>query len=186
MRKFFLLLAASSLSVVFAAGELSGRRAPSFALPDLNLNYHDIQDYRGKVVIVDIMRTSCPHCLAVSKNLEKVKAKFGSRVAILSIVNPPDNQAAVSRFLVENKLTTPVLFDCGQVSAVYLKVTPKNPTITIPHVFLIDQQGMIRNDFVHEESTKGILEGDGLAAEVEKLLNRPAGPATPAAKKATK
>lgn len=169
MRKFLLLLAAS-LSVVFAAGELSGRRAPGFALPDLNLNYHDIQDHRGKVVIVDIMRTACPHCLVVSKNLEKIKARFGSKVAIMSIVNPPDNQQTVSQFLVANKLTNPVLFDCGQVSAVYLKVTPKNPTINIPHVFLIDQQGMIRNDFGYGEATKGILEGDGLAAEVEKLL----------------
>jgi peroxiredoxin len=185
MRTFLLLLAVTSLSTVFAAGELSGRRAPGFALPDLNLNYHDIQDHRGKVVIVDIMRTSCPHCLAVAQNLERVKAKFGSRVAIMSIVNPPDNQQAVSRYLVANKLTNPVLFDCGQVSAVYLKVTPQNPSITIPHIFIIDQQGMIRNDFAYSDATKGLLEGDGLSAEVEKLLNRGAAPA-PAAKKATK
>ena len=170
MKKFLLLMAAGSLFVLIAAGELSGRRAPGFALPDLNLNYHDIQDQRGKVVIVDIMRTSCPHCLTVSKNLEKIKAKFGARVAIMSIVNPPDNQAAVSKFLVENKLTTPVLFDCGQVSAVYLKVTPQNPSITIPHIFIIDQQGMIRNDFAYSDTTKALLEGDGLSAEVEKLL----------------
>ncbi|MBI2686826.1 MAG: TlpA family protein disulfide reductase [Acidobacteria bacterium] len=184
MRKILLLVAATTFSTVFAAGELSGRRAPSFALPDLNLNYHDIQDYRGKAVIVDIMRTTCPHCLTVSKNLEKIKAKFGTRVAIISIVNPPDNQQAVSRFLVENKLTNPVLFDCGQVSAVYLKVTPQNPSITIPHIFLIDPQGMIRNDFAYSDSTKGLLEGDGLAAEVQKLLGAPA--TAPAAKKATK
>ncbi|MBL8235803.1 MAG: TlpA family protein disulfide reductase [Bryobacterales bacterium] len=183
MRKFLLLLAAGSLSLVFGAGELSGRRAPGFALPDLNLNYHDIQDHRGKVIILDVMRTTCPHCLTVAKNLEKIKAKYGSKVAIFSIVNPPDNQATVSKFLVDNKLTTPMLFDCGQVAAVYLKVTPKNPSITIPHVFVIDQQGMIRNDFAYSDATKGILEGDGLGAEVEKLLNRSA---APAAKKAAK
>jgi len=180
MRKFLLLLAAASLSTVFAAGELSGRRAPGFALPDLNVNFHDIQDHRGKVVIVDIMRTTCPHCLTVSKNLERIKAKFGTRVAIMSIVNPPDNQATVGKFLVDNKLSTPVLFDCGQVSAAWLKVGPKNPSINIPHIFIVDQQGMIRNDFEYNESTKGILEGDGLAAEVEKLLGGSA------AKKATK
>lgn len=183
MRKFLLLAAAATLSVAFAAGELSGRRAPGFALPDLNLNYHDIQDHRGKVVIVDIMRTSCPHCLAVSKNLERIKTKFGSKVAVLSIVNPPDNQADVSRFLIQNKLTTPVLFDCGQVSAVYMKISPQNPSITIPHIFIIDQQGMIRNDFAYNDATKGMLEGDGLAVEVEKVLTRSAAPAP---KKASK
>lgn len=182
MRKLLVLAALASAFVVSAAGELSGRRAPGFALPDLNLNYHDIQDHRGKVVIVDIMRTSCPHCLSVAKNLERIKAKFGSRVAVLSIVNPPDNQQSVSQYLVANKLTTPVLFDCGQVSAVYLKVTPRNPTITIPHIFLIDAQGMIRNDFAYSDATKTLLEGDGLDAEVQKLLASPGG----AAKKASK
>jgi peroxiredoxin len=183
MRKFLLLLAAACLPVLFGAGELSGRRAPGFALPDLNLNYHDIQDHRGKVVIVDVMRTTCPHCLTVAKNLEKIKQKFGSQVAILSIVNPPDNQQSVSQYLVSNKLTTPVLFDCGQVAAAYLKVTPKNTSITIPHVFIIDQQGMIRNDFAYGDATKALLEGDGLATEVQKLLGRGA---APAAKKAAK
>lgn len=182
MSKFLLLLAAASFSGLFAAGELSGRRAPGFALPDLNLNYHDLYDHRGKVVIVDIMRTACPHCQSVSKNLERIKQKFGNRIAILSITNPPDNQQTVSSFLVNNKLSTPILFDCGQVSAVYLKITPRNNTsIDIPHVFLIDGQGMIRNDFAYGPATSALLEGDGLAAEVEKLL----GPA-PAVKKSAK
>jgi peroxiredoxin len=169
MWKSFVVVLGLSLSLS-ATGELSGRRAPSFALPDLNLNYHDILDHRGKVVIVDIMRTACPHCLAVSKNLEKIKQKFGSRVAILSIVNPPDNQQTVSRYLVDNRLTTPILFDCGQVSASYLRVTPQNPTVHVPHVFLIDAQGMIRNDFLFNDQTEATLTGDGLAAEVDKLL----------------
>jgi peroxiredoxin len=177
MRKFLLLLAASSLLPLFAAGELSGRRAPGFALPDLNLNYHDLQDHRGKVVVLDVMMTSCPHCLAVSKNLERLKAKYGSRVIVMSIVSSSaDNQQTVSRFLTANKITTPFLFDCGQVTASYLKVTLQKPTITLPHVFLIDAQGMIRNDFSYSDATKGLMEGDGLGAEIDKLLNPGAAP----------
>ena len=184
MRKFLLLLTASTLLFpVFGAGELSGRRAPGFALPDLNLNYHDVQDHRGKVVIVDFMMTSCPHCLAVSKNLETIKAKFGSRIAIMTVVtSSSDNQQTVSRFMTTNKITSPILFDCGQVTASYLKVTQQKPSITLPHVFLIDQNGMIRNDFSYNDGTKGLMEGPGLATEIEKLLNRAGAPA-PAAKK---
>jgi len=61
MRSFAtaLLLAALSLPA-FSAGELSNRRAPGFALPDVNVNYHDLADYRGKVVLLDILQTSCP------------------------------------------------------------------------------------------------------------------------------
>jgi peroxiredoxin len=177
MRFLAILALAGSLSGVFAAGELSGRRAPGFALPDLNLNYHDLYDHRGKVVIVDIMRTACPHCLSVSKNLNRLHEKYGAKVAVLSIVNPPDNQGTVSQYLRDNKLTTPILFDCGQVSASYLKITPQNPTIHIPHVFVIDQQGMIRNDFSYSDTTKSLLEGDGLFAEIDKLLGAKPAPA---------
>ena len=48
MRKFLLLMAAGSVSVLIAAGELSGRRAPGFALPDLNLNYTIFRISGGK------------------------------------------------------------------------------------------------------------------------------------------
>jgi len=105
----YLLLAAAVALPCFPAGELSGRRAPGFALVDLNLNYHDLLDHRGQVVVVDIMKTDCPHCLGVSKNLERIKAKFGNRVAILSVVTPPDTQLTVKNFLINNKLTTPTL-----------------------------------------------------------------------------
>jgi peroxiredoxin len=171
----YLLLAAALALPCFAAGELSGRRAPGFALVDLNLNYHDLLDHRGQVVIVDIMKTDCPHCAAVAKNLERIKAKFGNRIAILSIVTPPDTQATVKGFLNTHKITTPVLFDCGQVAASYMKLDFKRPSFDIPHVFLIDGQGMIRNDIGYSQQNESLLTGDGLAAEVEKLLNaRPA------------
>jgi hypothetical protein len=80
----------------------------------------------------------------------------------------------------EHKVTTPVLFDCGQASAAYLKATPKNPTVNVPHLFLIDGQGMIRNDFGYEFDTRNIFEGDGLDLEIDRLL---AGPTPARAKK---
>ena len=57
MRLFFplagvILLGAAAASLE-AAGELSNRRAPGFSLPDSNINYHDLGDYRGKIVLVD-------------------------------------------------------------------------------------------------------------------------------------
>jgi hypothetical protein len=42
--------------------------------------------------------------------------------------------------------------------------------IQVPHLFLIDSHGIIRNDFAYEESTRPIFEGVGLFAEIDKLL----------------
>jgi thiol-disulfide isomerase/thioredoxin len=176
------LLAASLLGgpgLLSAAGELSGRRAPGFALHDSNFKQHDPQDYRGRLLLVEIMKTDCPHCRIFSKILEEAKAKYGNRIAILTIVNPPDTMATVSRYIVETRTTIPILFDCGQVSASYLKITPKSTVVgvDVPHVFLIDGQGMIRNDFGYGPDTKEIFEGRALFAEIDRLLERKAAPA---------
>ena len=169
------LLAGCSL---YAAGELSNRRAPGFSLPDVNLAQHDLADYRGKLVLLDIMQTGCPHCKVFTKILDEVRAKYGDKVAILSVVNPPSTQATVNRYLADTNTTAPILFDCGQVAASYLRVTPKNPRINVPHVFLIDSNGWIVNDWGYGPTTKGIFEGRDLFPEVEKSLkqgSRPAG-----------
>src|SRR6202158_1725811 len=93
---FLALLVAGSL---LGSGELSNRRAPGFALPDPEYkHYYDLQDYRGKVVLIDIMSTRCPHCQLLTTTLEQVKARYGDKVAILEVVLPPDNQDSVSKY----------------------------------------------------------------------------------------
>jgi peroxiredoxin len=171
MRYVLGLLASAAL--LFASGELSGRRAPGFSLPDLHGQQRDLQDYRGKIVLVDIIQTNCPHCQQLADVLEKVVAKYGGKVAVLTFAIPRDTPATVAHFVAEHKVTTPVLFDCGQASAAYLKATPKNPTVNVPHLFLIDGQGMIRNDFGYEFDTRNIFEGDGLDLEIDRLLAGP-------------
>jgi peroxiredoxin len=171
MRYFIGLLASAAL--LFASGELSGRRAPGFSLPDLHGQQHDLQEYRGKIVLLDIIQTTCPHCQKLADILEKVVAKYGSKVAVLTFAIPRDTTATVAGFVSDHKVTTPVLFDCGQAAASYLKVTPQNPTVNVPHLFLIDRQGMIRNDFGYDFDTRNIFEGDGLDIEIDRLLAAP-------------
>jgi thiol-disulfide isomerase/thioredoxin len=166
-----LLLVASSLALA-ASGDLSNRRAPGFALPDPAYHhYYDLQDFAGKVVVIDIMSTRCPHCLLLSSTLEQLKARYGDKVAILEVVLPPDNQDTISKFVATNNITVPVVCDMGQMTASYFNATPSTMSeISVPHLFLIDKQGMIRNDFAYEESTLTVFEGAGLFPEIDKLL----------------
>src|SRR5450755_1335907 len=133
----FALVAAA----VFASGELSNRRAPGFALPDPEYtHFYDLQDYRGKVLIIDIMSTTCPHCQLLSTTLEKVKGKYGDKVEILSVVLPPDNQTTVAKYKSVNKVTTPIVCDMGQMTISYLNAKPGMSHIDVPHLFVIDKQ----------------------------------------------
>jgi peroxiredoxin len=171
MRYFLALLASTAL--LLASGELSGRRAPGFSLPDIHGQQHDLADYRGKIVLIDIIQTNCPHCQKLAEVLEKTAAKYAGKVAVLTFAIPRDTPATVSQFAAAHKVTTPILFDCGQASASYLKATPQNPRVDVPHLFLIDGQGMIRNDFVYGFDTRNIFEGDGLDLEIDRVLAAP-------------
>jgi peroxiredoxin len=164
----FLCLVLLSAACLPGAGELSGRRAPGFSLPEGPGLQRDPQDYRGKVLIVDFMQVTCDHCVAFSAILEQARARYGDKIAILSIVNPPSDAKGVADYITQHKIKSPILFDCGQVAYSYLK--PTSPTITIPHVFLIDAEGMIRNDFAFGNDTLEIFQGKGLFAEIDKLL----------------
>ena len=166
MRCLSLLLV--SAVCAFGAGELSGRRAPGFSLPDSAGKQHDPLDYRGKVLIVDFMQVTCEHCVKFSAILEQARIRYGDKIAVLSIVNPPSEQKGVADYIAKGKIKSPILFDCGQVSYSYLK--PTSPNIIIPHVFLIDADGMIRNDFGFGPATMGIFDGKGLFTELDKML----------------
>ncbi|MBI1895416.1 MAG: TlpA family protein disulfide reductase [Acidobacteria bacterium] len=159
----FLLVGAMAAAVLAAQGP-AARRAPGFSLPDARLQQHDLADYRGKVVLVEFMRTDCPHCATVSKVLEAVKAKYKGELAVLSIVMPPDTQATVTKYAAEHKVTGPMLFDCGQVAASYMRATPENPRVQLPHLYVVDAGGLIRSDYEGEVGLEVV------AGAVEKVV----------------
>src|SRR6266478_7696103 len=154
--RFFCVLFVSAVCAL-GSRELSGRRAPGFSLPDRAAKLHDPLDYRGKILIVDFMQVTCEHCIKFSAILEQARIRYGDKIAVLSIVNPPSEQKGVADYIAKGKIKSPIVFDCGQVSYSYLK--PTSPNIVIPHVFLIDGDGMIRNDFGFGPATMAIFDG---------------------------
>jgi hypothetical protein len=54
----------------------------------------------------------------------------------------------------------------------YLKVTPSNPQVHFPHLFVIDPDGTIKNDFAGTEDKSLTL--DALSAEIDRLTTKPA------------
>jgi peroxiredoxin len=166
MLKFSAALLCAALTLM--GQNLSGRRAPSFALPDSSLKSHDILDSRGHWVLLDFMKTDCPHCKDLSKKLEGLKGRYGAKVEVLSIlIAPPETQGTVLRYVAENKITSAFLFDQGQVAVTYFKATPQNPAFDTPHLFAIDPNGMI----VHDWNQLGV-ESPGFLAELDQLLNK--------------
>ena len=172
----FLLCAAAG----FAAD--GPRRAPGFALIDATGKLHDLYDFRGKPLVLEFMQTTCPHCAGFASVLAKVQEKYGSKVSIVAIANPPDNGGTVGQYIAGHKINYPVLFDMGQVAYSYIL----KPSFDLPQVILIDANGMIYNSFGYGPLTRDIFEGNGLTRELDRMLTQPAAAApkaVPAKKK---
>jgi len=152
---------------LLAAAETAPRRAPGFALPDSKMEIHDLADYRGKLVILEFIQTSCPHCASFAPVLNEVQQKYGERVAILAVVNSSqDNQSTVAQYVSGHNAHYPILFDAGQMAFSYFRTT----TFDNPHIYLIDADGIIRKDYGYGAATKEIFEGKALFPEIDRLL----------------
>ena len=169
------LLCAAAL---FAQGP---RRAPGFALMDSTGKVHDLYDFRGKPVILEFMQTTCPHCAAFANILKKVQQKYGDKISIIAVANPPDNTNTVNQYIAGHKITYPILFDIGQAAYSYVL----KPSFDLPQIFLIDAKGMIFNSFGYSPMTRDIFEGNSLFNEIDKLFagSASATPKSPAKKK---
>jgi len=150
------------------AGEYSNRRAPGFSLADSRFRQHDTQDYRGKVLLIEVMLTTCPVCNQLADTLVQVKKKYGEKVAMISIVTLPDTFNEADKFAAWHGITWPIVFDSGQVIASYLQMTPSNPTVHFPHLFVIDATGMIRNDYGANDDAS--LTVASISAAIDPLL----------------
>jgi peroxiredoxin len=156
----------TAMAALVVGQGLSGRRAPSFALPDSTMKSYDIMDYRGRWLLLDYMKTDRPASKPLSKELGQLKARFGAKVAILQIVLPPDNTATVAKYIADTKSTIPILFDSGQSGMWYFKVTPEHPQFDSPHLFAINPQGMLVRDWNQLDIEKG-----GYMPQVEALIS---------------
>ncbi|SPE39209.1 Redoxin domain protein [Candidatus Sulfopaludibacter sp. SbA3] len=162
MRKLAILLSIAALAA-FAAQ----RRAPGFALPDSKMQVFDLADFRGKVVLLEFMQTTCPHCNAFAGILHQAEQKYGGKIQILAVVKAPeDNGNTVAGYIAAHKATYPILFDAGQMMFSYIR----SGTMNFPHLYIIDANGDIRSDYLYSLTTRDVFEGKALFTELDRML----------------
>jgi len=163
------ILFALLCSVALAAGD-GARRAPGFDLPDLKGQFHDLADYRGKLLVLEFLKTDCPHCAAFAEVLAQVQPKYGEKVAVLAVANVnTDTPQNIIQYIGGHKLTYPVALDQGQMMFSYLR-DPKGATM--PHVYVIDAEGYIRADYAYSVLTRDVFEGRALFNDLDRLLKK--------------
>lgn len=160
-----ILFTALLCTVVLVAAD-AGRPMQRFLLPDANGVNHDSNEYRGKVILLEFMQTGCVHCAAFTNVLKQAQARYGPRIHIVALVNPPDTPANVQKFAAQHHVNYPILLDAGRVAYAYIR----KPEFDLPVLFLIDANGQIRQQYEYGPGTLPIFEGNALFPQIESLL----------------
>ena len=119
-----------------------GQQAPSFILPSREGKL-SLEQYRGRVVLLNFWATWCPPCIDEMPSLENLKKIMeGKDFEILAVNIDEEGWPAVDRFMKQHPLTLVVLSDpLGDVASRY-------GTYQLPESYLIDKQGVIVKKYI--------------------------------------
>jgi len=164
------------------------RKAPelSFKLP--GGAQRQLSQYRGKVVALEFILTTCPHCQAAAKVMTKLQGELGPKgfQALDVAVNTTD-EAVIKQFIADQQVVFPVgWIDAGSpqnnvMALMNFMGMTVNDRPQVPQQVLIDRDGMIRyqtppsGDFTALEES--VLRGRLLEVLGQTATPRPKAPA---------
>jgi peroxiredoxin len=143
--------------------------APDLPIPLPNGKQIKVSDYRGKVLCLAFILTTCPHCQKTTQLLDGIYKDYqGKGLAIVeAAVNDNPN---VPQFVSAYKVPFPV-GTAGVMSAVDYIQWPHNKLPLVPFLVFIDRKGMIRAQYTgHDEAFFDNDQDQHMRDEIDILL----------------
>jgi len=161
-------------ALLFAADTNTSRKAPELAFTVPGQGQKLLSQYRGKVVALEFIFTTCPHCQAASKVMTKFQQEFGSRgFQAVDIAINDNADLLVDNFTKDYQVGFPVGW------------TPKDQMLTfmgfslaerfvVPQLVLIDRKGIIRYHTppLADDAYGKLMNEDAIRQHVEELLSQ--------------
>jgi thiol-disulfide isomerase/thioredoxin len=109
-----------------------------------------LSKFRGKVVMIEFLLTTCPHCQVCSATMQKVYAEMGDKFQPLGAAVNPNNlteaRMMVPQYVYSLGLRFPVGWTNREMAYQWLEAKTTGP-IYFPQVVFIDRKGVIRHHF---------------------------------------
>jgi DsbE subfamily thiol:disulfide oxidoreductase len=111
--------------------------APGFTLPAPGGRKISLNDYRGKVVLLNFWATWCPDCRTEMPAMDRLYREFKGQGFEIVAVNVKDKREDALAFVKKNKISYPIMMDPeGEVGLLY-------GAFAMPTTYLIDRKGVV-------------------------------------------
>jgi peroxiredoxin len=157
-----------SMSAVFAASAVP-RPSPEFVISYPGGKQALLSNYRGKVVLLEFIFTTCPHCQVTSQMISKLYTELGPRgFQPLAVAVNPMAMLLVPDFIRDFHINFPVGASERDPALNYLQINGAERWV-VPQVVLIDRKGVVRMQTPPLGDEK-LQNEQFLRTEIEKLL----------------
>lgn len=141
---FSVLLTIGLISPSFAADSAQAihpltdkRPAPTFSLYDLNDKQHKLEDYHGKVIIVNFWATWCPPCRQEFPSMDQAYKQLQKDDIVMLAIDVGEDGDTIFDFTADYPVTFPILMDMDA------NITQQYGVIGLPTTYIIDPQGRL-------------------------------------------
>lgn len=113
-----------------------------------------LEDYRGKVLVVDFWATYCGPCAKQAPQLAALNEKYKDRgLAVVGLTSDPkSDQQLVEEFIKKYGMNYTVAYDNSWIASAFLKGTEdETGAPPIPQLFVIGRDGRVVEHFIGEQ-----------------------------------
>jgi len=172
MRRMILVsIVLFALALAAVAAEVP-RRAPEFAFQLPGGQQVLLSEYRGKVVLLEMLYTTCPHCQHSAQLLSRLSKEYGPRgFQPLGVAFNDMASMLVPDFIKQAQASFPIGYAPRDPVLAFLQ-HPSILRFVVPQMVLVDRKGMIRSQTA-AEGDEAFYEEKSLRAKIEALLKEP-------------
>jgi thiol-disulfide isomerase/thioredoxin len=160
-----------TLSLILLAAAFAGAQEKPRIAPPLTIHMNDGSDtllskYKGKVVLLALMNTTCTHCQDFSKTtLSPLAKEYGPKgVQVVGVVFDKEAKPRLPDFLRQFVQGFPVGYTDPDTA---LKFVTPTDDLFIPIVYFINRQGVVENRYFGDDP----FLADGVLPKIRKKLD---------------
>jgi thiol-disulfide isomerase/thioredoxin len=161
-------------ALLFAADTNTPRKAPELAFTVPGQGQKLLSQYHGKVVALEFIFTTCPHCQAASRVMTKFQQEFGSRGFQAIDVAINDNaDLLVDNFIKDYQVGFPVGWTPRDQMLTFMGFSMAERFV-VPQLVLVDRKGVIRYHTppLADDAYGKLMSEDAIRQHIEELLSQ--------------
>lgn len=162
------------VSLLFGADTNTPRKAPELAFNVPGQGQKLLSQYRGKVVALEFIFTTCPHCQAASRVMTKFQQEFGGRgFQALDVAINDNADLLVDNFVKDYQVGFPVGWVPKDQMLTFMGFSLAERFV-VPQLVIIDRKGFIRyqTPALADDTYGKLMAEDVIRQHVEELLSQ--------------